>query len=131
MTTFYKHLLPYGTRKGGAVPQTSQGVENLRHSIVSKHSDLIDIIELSKSFSIEGCPEISDTYLGPLEKPHTLSALKRHNVIKARKILGQNVDKSGCGMVGRFNAVYEAALVFLLRIWSDQRPKLTANRRHD
>jgi hypothetical protein len=113
MPTVYQFLLPNSVLKKWTVPKTSQSIQHLRDSIISKHGDFIYIVKMPIIFAIESGPEICHADLSSLEKADILPVLKTNNVVETGEVLSEDVDKSSSGMVGSLYALYEAAFVFL------------------
>jgi len=113
MSTFNLLLLPYRMIQQRTIPQAPQGVQNLWNTIIRKHSDLINIVELAKSFAFKGSPEISHANLGSLEESHALPVLETNDVVEAREAFGKEIHETGGRVVGFFDAIGETALVFL------------------
>ena len=82
MATFYDLLLTNSILQKRTVPQTAQCVQKLRDSIICKHGNLINVIKLTKPFTVKRSPEIRNTDLSPLEESHAFAVLKLCHVVE-------------------------------------------------
>lgn len=84
-------------------------MQHLRHTIISKHGDVIDIVELAVTFAVEGCPDIGDENLWTLHDAY-VSAFELRTVIEADEVMGQEIDKHTRAMAGSLDEFRHAAL---------------------
>lgn len=86
MPTFNNLFLPNRTLEGRTVPQASQRVQDLGYSVVRKHGDLVDVVELPQTFAFECGPEVCDADLSALEEPDAVAVLVPYYVVEAREV---------------------------------------------
>jgi hypothetical protein len=71
-------------------------IEVTRHGRrTSKHSDFVNVVELSVAFAVKGSPQIGYEDLCALEEAHFL-ALECAFIAKAGELFGEQVDETGC-----------------------------------
>jgi len=94
MPTLNNLLLPDRTLQARTIPQTAPRVQNLRDAVIGKGSDLVYVIELAVTFTIERGPDVSDADLGAFKEPDGLAILETHDVVEGGEILSENVHQS-------------------------------------
>ncbi|OMJ14284.1 Macrophage erythroblast attacher [Smittium culicis] len=102
----------------GRVFQQAHEHENLRHAVVGKHSQFVDIVEMAKPGILETCPYFGTEYLRPLIK-------HRFSTTAVVVVVVVVVD----GTVGIAAAVVVAAEIRCQR--SHQRQRATLAAQHD
>lgn len=94
--------------------QCAEGREDLRHAIVGKHCNLVNVTELAIGLALEASPYVGHEDLSALHDANGVaSALKGVLVSEAVKISGKQVDELGRGAVGCGNEFDNRAIVFL------------------
>lgn len=100
-----------------AVAYASQRGQNLRHAVVRKHGNLVDVLELAPGLAVEARPQVRDKDLGPLEYADgLLAAVELVLVPEADKVAGQGVDQPRRRVLARGDQVRDATRVFLWNV---------------
>lgn len=79
-----------------AAVQSTKSDEDLWNTIVGKHSDLVNVIEVAIRISFEASPNVRDEDLGSFEETHRIFAtLVQVLIAKTLEVLSENVDETG------------------------------------
>lgn len=81
-------------------------VQNLRHSVVCEHRQLVNVFELSQSFSLVHAPNSCYQNLRPLVKVDLMSSVN-FMVLEVREVPRQNVHQINCTFVSFVNNLYK------------------------
>ena len=92
-----------------AVLKYSLGLKDLRHPVIWKHSQLIDIVELSQTFAFEFAVDISNQNLRSFVEMN-LTAFVYHMILKVHEILCEYVQKSYCWFLCFLDQLHKGAL---------------------
>lgn len=107
-------LTLYCLLQSRTIPKTSQRLQQLRDTIISEDSQFIDVVELAIVLAIKARPHVCDEDLGTLEDADGFAVLEFDDVVEAGEVGSEEVDERSSGTIGTGNAVYEAAVVFLV-----------------
>ena len=92
-----------------AVLKYSLGLKDLRHPVIWKHSQLIDIVELSQTFAFEFAVDISNQNLRSFVEMD-LTAFVYHMILEVHEILCEDVQKSYCWFLCFLDQLYKGSL---------------------
>ena len=99
-----------------AVVERTHRVEDLRHPVIGKHGNLVNVAELPVALASEARPHVRDENLGALEEADgTLAALEGELVAEAGEVTREDVDEARGGALGRPHEVFYATVIFLDR----------------
>ena len=85
-----------------AVCEKTEPTQHLRHLVVGKCRELIEIIECAERFTTEGAVEIGRQNLGTLVKPDRSTVVQR-DIIERREMRGDELDQCNGRLLTRFD----------------------------
>lgn len=109
VTAVNRFLLPDVRFQWGAVLEAAKGVEHLRDPVVCEHSNLIDVVEVAITLTLEAGPEVGYQDLGALVETDD-GALVFVTVVQAGEIVDEEIDEGGGGAFGSLDAGGERPL---------------------
>jgi len=81
--------------KRWTVPYDAERVQHLWNTVVGKHGDFVNVVELAVRLAVKRGPQVGDEDLRALEEAHFF-ALKGAFVAEAGEFLGEQVDEAWC-----------------------------------
>ncbi len=120
MTARYDSLLSYDLEKQWTIHQASQAIQDLRHPVVCKHGDLVNIMELSIVRAVKAGPKVGREDLGSLHESYAFAILEWELIPEAGEVLREKIDQCGSRVVSCSNAVRKIALVLLQEARSEK-----------
>lgn len=77
------------------IHQAAKAGQDLRHAVVGKHGDLVNVSELAVAGAFEAGPEIGDEDLGSFQESNAFSSLETCFVVEAGESAGEEIHERG------------------------------------